>query len=116
MFVAEVEFCAHILGRVQRRPNPEKLKALEKWTRPTTVTDLRSFLGFCNWYHDYVDQFAAVAAPLISMLRVIPGQAKKGSRVKVRWSEEAIKAWEELKNRFLGNLMVELSTQASHLC
>ena len=46
MFVAEVEFCGHILGHGQRRPNPDKLKALEKWTRPTTVTELRSFLGF----------------------------------------------------------------------
>ena len=52
MFVAEVEFCGNILGHGQRRPNPDKLKALEKWTRPTEVTELRSFLGFCNWYHD----------------------------------------------------------------
>ena len=108
MFVAEVEFCGHILGHGQRRPNPDKLKALEKWARPVTVTELRSFLGFCNWYHDYVDQFAEVAAPLMSMLKVPAGQAKKGSRVKVRWSEEASMAWEELKKRLLGSLMLEL--------
>ena len=48
MFVDEVEFCGQVLGGGRRRPSPGKLKALEKWERPTTLTELSSFLGFCN--------------------------------------------------------------------
>ena len=108
MFTTEVEFCGHILGGGQRRPNANKLKALEKWGKPSTVTELRSFLGFCNWYHDYVDQFANVAAPLMSMLKVPAGQGKKGSRVRLQWTEESTRSWEELKKRLLSTLMLEL--------
>jgi hypothetical protein len=58
MFVPEVEFCGHVLGHGCRRPSPGKLSALAKWPRPTNVTKLRAFLGFCNWYSDYVKDYA----------------------------------------------------------
>ena len=50
MFVRKVEFCGHVLGGGERTPSPGKLKNLEKWPRPKNVTELRGFLGFCNWY------------------------------------------------------------------
>ena len=70
--------------------------------------ELRSFLSFCNWYHDYVDQFADVAAPLMSMLKVPAGQGKKSSRVLLQWTEESTRSSEELKRRLLSTLMPEL--------
>ena len=53
-FVKEVEICGHILGGGRRRPAPGKLLALEKWEAPKTVTALRGFLGFTNYYSSYV--------------------------------------------------------------
>ena len=58
LFEEEVEFCGHVLGHGCRKPSPGKLCALEKWPRPSTVTELRAFLGFCNCYSDYVKNFA----------------------------------------------------------
>jgi hypothetical protein len=69
-FVKEVEFCGHILGGVRWRPAPGKLMALEKWEEPKTVTALRGFLGFTNYYSAYVAGYAEVAAPLMDLLRV----------------------------------------------
>jgi hypothetical protein len=54
MFQREVEFCGQVIGRGKRKPCPGKLSCLEKWQQLKTVSELRSFLGFCNWYHDYV--------------------------------------------------------------
>ena len=50
LFVPEVEFCGHILGGGMRRPAPGKLLAIEKWEPPRTISQLRSFLGFTNYY------------------------------------------------------------------
>ena len=84
-FVKEVEFCGHILGGGRRRPAPGKLMALEKWEEPRTVTALRGFLGFTNYYSTYVEKYAELAAPLMDKLKVNKQEGKKGSRTAVHF-------------------------------
>ena len=64
LFVKNVAFCGHILGGGERRPAPGRLCAIEKWERPQTITALRAFLGFTNYYSAYVKDYAFVAARL----------------------------------------------------
>ena len=108
LFVDEVEFCGHVIGQGRRRPAPGKLNALKKWERPRTITELRSFLGFCNWYHDYIDQFANKAAPMMSMLQVSKVEGKKGSKRPLKWSDEASKSFEEVKGALLQRLELNI--------
>ena len=79
-FVPEVEFCGHILGDGKRRPAPGKLMALEKWEEPKTVTALRGFLGFTNYYSTYVEDYATMAAPLMEKLKLNKRDGKKAAR------------------------------------
>ncbi|KAI0992744.1 hypothetical protein K3495_g15441, partial [Podosphaera aphanis] len=44
--------------------DPEKQVAIEKWEFPRTQTAVRSFLGFANFYRDFINDFAALSAPL----------------------------------------------------
>jgi hypothetical protein len=108
MFQREVEFCGQLIGHGMRRPAPGKLSCLEKWQRPKSVSELRSFLGFCNWYHDYVEMYAEVAAPLMSLLKVPAGDGKKGSKVKLNWTPEAERAFEQVKQKLLEKLELQL--------
>ena len=54
LFTREVEFCGHVLAHGTRKPMPKKLSALEKWEASKTVTQLRAFLGFTNYYAVYI--------------------------------------------------------------
>jgi hypothetical protein len=108
LFEEEVEFCGHILGHGCRRPAPGKLRALEKWPRPTTVTQLRAFLGFANWYAEYIKGFAEVAAPLQDMLHLKKADAKAGCKKTLKWSSDASIAFEELKQKLLRELKLHL--------
>ena len=108
MFVDEVEFCGHVLGGGRRRPSPGKLKALEKWERPTTLTELRSFLGFCNWYHEYIDQFAEKAAPMMALLQVYKSEGKAGSKKTLKWTDESSRSFEEVKKALLVKLELNI--------
>ena len=54
LFVREVGFAGHVVGHGQRRPMPGKLAALRHWEAPQTISELRSFIGFCNYYSAYV--------------------------------------------------------------
>ena len=69
-FVPEVEFCGHILRNGTRSPAPGKLSAIEKWERPRTISELRAFLGFTNYYHTYIKDYASVVAKLQDKLKV----------------------------------------------
>jgi len=79
-FTRRVEFCGHILENGTRRPAPGKLMAVEKWPPPKNVTEMRSFLGFANYYASYIQDYARMAAPLMEKLKVGRTLGKKGSK------------------------------------
>ena len=53
-FMRQVEFCGHILREGTRSPAPGKLLPIQQWELPKTITELRGFLGLCNYFSEYV--------------------------------------------------------------
>ena len=47
----------------------EKIKVIRGWPPPTTVHEVRQFIGLCGFYQQFVKGFQAVAAPLTAMLK-----------------------------------------------
>ena len=77
LFVKEVEFVDHVVGRGQGRPMPGKLASLHHWEKPQTIGELRSFMGFCNYYSGYVRMYAELSGPA----------AQDAAGGQVRWPE-----------------------------
>ena len=44
-WLQEVVFLGHVISEEGIRVDPEKVQAVVSWERPTTVTEIRSFLG-----------------------------------------------------------------------
>ena len=40
LFMEEVEFCGHVLRAGRRSPAPGKLRAIQKWEQPRSITQL----------------------------------------------------------------------------
>ena len=93
----EVEVCGHILGGGTRRPAPGKLRAIEMWEIPHTVTGLRAFLGFTNYYSGYVQVYAKVVARLMDKLKVPRDMRKKGAKTQIVWEEADLAAFADIK-------------------
>ena len=104
LFVREEEFAGHVVGHGQRRPVPGKLAALRHWEKPQTISELRSFMGFCNYYSGYVRMYAHLSGPLHKMLQVGKFDGRKRSKKKLAWGTEAEEAFDKLKERLLGQL------------
>ena len=103
-FQRQVVFCGHILSEGKRSPAPGKLLPLQLWELPETVTALRGFLGLSNYFSEYVHHYAELAAPLMAKLRLNRQDGKKGSKLRLTWTEEEKIAFRQLKNRLADHL------------
>lgn len=65
----EMSFLGHLVGRQGVKTDPLKIKAVERWQVPKTVSEHRIFLGLCTYYRRFVLVFATVAAPLHNLTR-----------------------------------------------
>lgn len=57
----------HVYGETTS-PTANHLRQIADCAQPTSRTELRSFIGLCNWVRDYVPRFAETVAPLTDML------------------------------------------------
>ena len=61
---SEVEYLGVIIGGGKVKMDPIKVEGIMNWPTPTSVKDVRSFLGFCNFYHAFIPSFSHLARPL----------------------------------------------------
>ncbi|GFX36875.1 retrovirus-related Pol polyprotein from transposon 17.6 [Trichonephila clavipes] len=67
------------------------IKAIADFPRPTTKTQVPSFLGLVGYYSHYIPNYSTIASALTDKLK---GKIKKE---KITWDEKCEKAFEELK-------------------
>jgi hypothetical protein len=82
--------------------------AVERWEAPKTVTALRGFLGFANYYSMYIENFAGLAAPLTELLKVDKEAGRKGSKVPVQLGAEQLQAFADVKKALLRGLKLQV--------
>ncbi|GJR68522.1 putative nucleotidyltransferase, ribonuclease H [Tanacetum coccineum] len=91
-WLQQVAFLGHIVSADGIIMDPSKVEAITKWPRPTTVTEVRSFLGLAGYYRRFVEGFSRLALPLTQLMR-------KGE--KFVWTDERQESFEELKRRLV---------------
>ena len=72
----------HVVSREGVSTDPDKITVVKEWPQPTTVTEVRSFLGFVNYYRRFIPNFSKVAKPLNKLLQNLEGTPvrRKSSR------------------------------------
>ena len=59
-----IDYLGVILEKGMIRMDPVKIEGIKNWPTPTKVKDVRSFLGFCNFYRPFIPKFGHDAKPL----------------------------------------------------
>ena len=49
-FRQELTYLGHFVSKDNLQTNPKKVESIHKWSTPTNMTEVRSFLGFTNYY------------------------------------------------------------------
>jgi len=94
----EIPILGVIVGKGQVKMEQEKIKAVKEWKTLTKVKDVKSFLGFANFYRPFIQNFSYTAKPLNEL---------KGKK-NWKWEEEHQKAFEELKEKITSQLVLSL--------
>ncbi|XP_059839479.1 uncharacterized protein LOC132401367 [Hypanus sabinus] len=89
--VPSASFLGYIIEGGQVRADPEKIRAVAEWPKPTDRTQLQRFLGFANFYRRFIRNYSQVEAPLTRLT---------SPATPFLWNSEAESAFAELKRRF----------------
>ncbi|KAJ9522138.1 hypothetical protein QJQ45_005140 [Haematococcus lacustris] len=89
----QTAFLGHIVSASGIACDPAKVAAVQSWPIPTTVHEVRSFLGLANYYRRFVKDFSTIAAPLTALTRA-DGHDKQGV---VAWGQAQQSAFDALK-------------------
>ena len=65
----EISFLRHVVSKSGIKTDPEKVAAVRDMKRPTTVREVRSFLGLASYYRKCVKGFSHLVKPLFDLTR-----------------------------------------------
>ena len=84
-FKKEIKYSGHVVSEQGVSTDPDKIKTVTEWPQPTTVTEVRSFLGFVSYYKRFIPNFSKVAKPLNQLLQNLEGTPSQKKKIKVHW-------------------------------
>ena len=64
----EVEYLGVVISEDRITMDPVKVNSVKNWKQPTTLRELRAFLGFLNFYRMYIRNFSMLVAPLNALV------------------------------------------------
>jgi hypothetical protein len=91
-WIDKVPFLGHIISNEGISVDPAKVKEIMEWRVPTTVTEIRSFLGLAGYYQRFIEGFSKIAKPMTSLL-------EKGKEFK--WNEKCQESFDQLNKRLM---------------
>ena len=86
----EVDFLGYKVRHSEYSPCPVKTVAIKDWPAPTNLKELRSFIGFCNFYRMFIANFSQLAHPLHLLTKM---------NQEYVWGKPQQQAFMELKSR-----------------
>jgi hypothetical protein len=87
----QVEYLGVIIGNGKVQMDPIKTRGLTDWPQPTKLKELHLFLGFGNYYRDFISNYLHIARPLNELTK---------KNMAYIWSKEAEQAFQTLKKVF----------------
>jgi len=96
--VSNIEFLGFEISAAGLSPLPDRVDAIIKFPRPTTITQLRRFLGMYNFYRRFLRKAAHILTPLVQLLEGHKNIKKsrhssKKTEKHLEWSNEAESAF-----------------------
>jgi RNase H-like domain found in reverse transcriptase/Reverse transcriptase (RNA-dependent DNA polymerase)/Integrase zinc binding domain len=91
-----VDYLAHMIGPDGLQMDPAKVKVIQDWPEPQKVKDIQSFLGFANFYRQYIHNYSNIIVLLTQL-----------TQKNIPWNNKSCKlAFLTLKQAFISALVL----------
>jgi hypothetical protein len=98
-------FLGHVISSEGVAIDPEKMKAIVEWTRPTSVFEICSFLGLAGYYRRFIEGFSKLLGPLTTLTKKNP---------RFVGTDECEHSFQELKKRLVTTPMLALPMESGN--
>jgi len=89
-WLSEVKFLGHVISQGGVAVDQSKVEAVQNWTRPKNVSEVRSFLGLAGYYRRFIMKFSQISLPLTRLTQ---------KDVVFVWAEKCEKSFRTLKKK-----------------
>ena len=86
---AETNYLGFVINQNGIKPDPKKVEAIQSISVPTSVREVRGYIGMCSYYRRFIPNFSGIAEPIISLTK---------KYAKFKWTDKCQTAFEFLKN------------------
>ncbi|KAF4737244.1 hypothetical protein FOZ62_012867, partial [Perkinsus olseni] len=93
-----VHYLGHIFDGHGTRPDPDRVDTIANWAPPTTVTEIKQFLGLVGYYREFIPRFASIALPI---QRLTSTCAATPNAIQEHWSAECDERFAILKRALM---------------
>jgi hypothetical protein len=83
-----MEYLGLIIQKGKLSMDPVKPSRIRDWPTPTLVKQVRGFIGFANFYRQFIKRFSKLVLPLNNLLQ---------KDTKFDWNDQCQEAFETLK-------------------
>jgi hypothetical protein len=87
----QVEFLGYIVTPKGCHMDPTKVQTILDWQAPKDIVGVQRFLGFANFYRDFITNYSQIASPLTRLTR---------KDTAFTWGEAELLAFQTLKKNF----------------
>ena len=89
---SSVKLLGHVINRKGIQLDDDKIIKVRDYPRPTTIKQLRGFLGLASYYRKFIKNFSTIAKPLNQLLE---------KDILFDWLEDQHRAFETLKKHLI---------------
>jgi hypothetical protein len=98
-WLEKIAFLGHILTIEGIEVDPSKVEAVSKWKQPSSVCEIRSFLGMVGYYCRFIKGFSSIAEPLTELLK---------KENKFVWTPKCEESFQDIKKKLITSPVLTL--------
>ena len=110
LFKQSITFLGRVISAEGIKADPEKLVKVCEYPTPISPKEVRSFLGFCSYYREFLPGYSKVSHPLQILAHWTPGRKKDP----FPWGNEQDSAFQAIKDLFVNTPVLRYPTEGDH--